>query len=198
MQNDVEPGMSDDDINDLGQTYYDDLMPEYDDKVSDGVKQKVYTYIVKRIKKEAGPAQNQNPNQNNPTNDKDPDPDDFKWGDGNDGNDGDKGDKGDGQEPQQQKPAKPEKEPKEKTDDSKPKEGRFSGLLHWVQNVGAEGGAANFSDGGIQATTPSATNFSREEQSKRREAKRQEVQRRLAYKKQQKILQDQLKQQKKK
>lgn len=192
LQNDVEPGMSDDDINDLGQTYYDDLMPEYDDKVSDGVKQKVYTYIVKRIKKEAGPAQSQNPNQNNPNNDKEPEPDDFKWGDGDDGDDGDD------QEPQKQKPAKPEKEPKEKTDDSKPKEGRFNGLLGWIQNVGAEGGAANFSDGGVQATTPSVNNFSREEQSKRREAKRQETQRRLAYKKQQKILQDQLKQQKKK
>lgn len=190
LQNDVEPGMTDDEINDLGQTYYDDLMTEYDDKVSDDVKQKVHNYIVKRIKKESGPAQNQNPNQNpnNPDNDKEPGDDDFKWDDGQDGDDG--------KDAEPQKPETPEKEPKEKTKDEKPSEGRFSGLLHWVQNVGAEGGAANFSDGGVQATTPSNTNFDREAQSKRREAKRQEIQRRLAYKKQQKQLKEQQKKQK--
>lgn len=144
LQNDVEPGMTDDEINDLGQTYYDDLMTEYDDKVSDDVKQKVHNYIVKCIKKESGPAQNQNPNQNpnNPDNDKEPGDDDFKWDDGQDGDDG-----------KDAEPQKPENEPKEKTEDEKPSKGRFSGLLDWVQHVGAEGGAANFSDGG-QLPTP--------------------------------------------
>lgn len=184
MQNDVEPGMSDQDVQELGNVYYDDLMPEYDDKVSDEVKKKVYNYIIKRIRKEAGqnPAQQQQQQQgNNQNQNGGDDPDDFKWG--TDDGDGDK-------EPvtevqPMQKPDDNDNQPKKK---SRSLKDRTSGLLGWLQHVGEEGGAANFSGGGVQATQPKQIDFDRESRSNEYRDRRALAAQRLANKKLEKQL----------
>ena len=185
MQNDVEPGMSDQDVQELGNVYYDDLMPEYDDKVSDEVKKKVYNYIIKRIRKEAGqnPAQQQQQQQgNNQNQNGGDDPDDFKWGtdDGDGDGDGD-GDK----EPVTE--VQPMQQPDDNDNQSKKKprslRERTSGLLGWLQHVGEEGGAAKFSGGGVQASQPKQIDFDKESRLNEKREKRELAAQRLANKK---------------
>ena len=191
MQNDVEPGMSDKDVQELGNVYYDDLMPEYEDKVSDEVKKKVYNYILKRIRKESGqnPAQqqqgnNQNPNQNGGEDD----PDDFNWGSDDDGDDKDPTI----ETQPAQKPAEKNDKPKKQSRSLKE---RTSGLLGWLQHVGEEGGAAKFSDGGVQATQPKQIDFDRESRSNENRNRRELAAQRLANKKLAKQLADMQKRQ---
>lgn len=191
MQNDVEPGMSDQDVQELGNVYYDDLMPEYDDKVSDEVKKKVYNYIIKRIRKEAGqnPAQQQQGNTQN-QNGGDGDPDDFNWGP--DDGDGDKEPVTEVQPMQQ--PDDNDNQPKKK---SRSLKDRTSGLLGWLQHVGEEGGAANFSGGGVQAAQPKQIDFDKESRLNENRARRELAAQRLATKKLEKQLAELQKQQNK-
>ena len=195
MQNDVEPGMSDQDVQELGNVYYDDLMPEYDDKVSDEVKKKVYNYIIKRIRKEArqNHAQQQQQQQqqgNNQNQNGGDDPDDFKWG--TDDGDGDK-------EPVTE--VQPMQQPDNNDNQSKKKSRslreRTSGLLGWLQHVGEEGGAAKFSGGGVQAAQPKQIDFDKESRLNETRERRELAAQRLANKKLEKQLAELQKQQNK-